>query len=218
MRTNTILKTALFAKSGEEFAQVNLPHTWNALDGQDGGSDYWRGTTRYKIDLPAPTAGKRQYIQFEGANHIATVFCNGKELGTHKGGFSTFRYELTDVMTAEGNVLEVEVSNPDCDVYPQMADFTFYGGLYRNVTFIEVAPSHFDLMKDGTSGVFVTPNVAGKTRFDLFPVCAEGSTVSVTVYDAEGNRVLSGNTAAKEHSILILDVKDAHLWDGINDP
>ena len=64
MRTNTILKNALFAKSGEEFTQVNLPHTWNALDGQDGGSDYWRGTANYKIDLPAPTAGKRQYIQF----------------------------------------------------------------------------------------------------------------------------------------------------------
>ena len=81
MRTQTILKTALFAKSGEDFAQVALPHTWNALDGQDGGSDYWRGHTTYKIALPAPTAGKRQYIQFEAANHVATVSCNGTELG-----------------------------------------------------------------------------------------------------------------------------------------
>ena len=91
---------------------MKLPHTWNALDGQDGGSDYWRGTSVYKLDLPAPTSGKRQYIQFEGANHIARVFCNGKELGTHKGGFSTFRYELTDVMLPAWNKLTVEVSNP----------------------------------------------------------------------------------------------------------
>ena len=218
MRTNTILKNALFAKSGEEFTQVNLPHTWNALDGQDGGSDYWRGTSTYKINLPDPMPGKRQYIQFVGANHIATVFCNGKELGIHKGGFSTFRYELTDVLAESGNILEVEVSNPDCDVYPQMADFTFYGGLYRNVTFIEVAPAHFDLLKDGTSGVFVTPNAVGKTRFDLFPVNADGCTVSVAVYDAEGNNVVSGSSAAKDHTVVTVDVKDPHLWNGIYDP
>jgi len=68
MRTTTLIQNALFAKSGEAFTEVKLPHTWNALAGQDGGSDYWRGTALYKIDLPDPTPGKRQYIQFEGAN------------------------------------------------------------------------------------------------------------------------------------------------------
>ena len=110
--------------------------TWNALDGQDGGSDYWRGHTTYKIALPAPTAGKRQYIQFEAANHVATVSCNGTELGTHKGGFSTFRFELTGAMKAEGNELVVDVTNEECDVYPQQADFTFYGGLYLSLIHI----------------------------------------------------------------------------------
>ena len=218
MRTTTLITNALFAKSGEDFTSVALPHTWNALDGQDGGSDYWRGSAIYKIDLPDPTPGKRQYIQFEGANHIASVSCNGKALGTHKGGFSTFRFELTESMLPAGNELEVEVSNPECDVYPQMADFTFYGGLYRNVTFIEVENAHFDLLKDGTSGVFVTPNPVGKTRFDLFPVNPEGCTVVVTVYDAQGNKVISGCGAAKAHTVLTLDVKEPHLWDGVRDP
>ena len=218
MRTTTVLKEALFAKSGEEFAAVKLPHTWNALDGQDGGSDYWRGAANYKIYLPDPTPGKRQYIQFEGANHIATVSCNGKVLGTHKGGFSTFRFELTDAMLPAGNELTVEVSNPVCDVYPQMADFTFYGGLYRNVTYIEVENAHFDLMKEGTSGVFVTPNPVGKTRVDLFPVSAERCTVSVTVYDAEGNAVITKAADAKDHTVITVDVKEPHLWDGIRDP
>ena len=218
MRTTTLLKKAMFAKSGEAFAEVSLPHTWNNLDSQDGGSDYWRGTANYKIDLPDPTPGKRQYIQFEGSNHIAAVSCNGQELGTHKGGFSTFRFELTGAMKDSGNVLEVTASNPVCDVYPQMADFTFYGGLYRNVTYIEVENAHFDLLKDGTSGVFVTPNPVGKTRLDLFPVAAEGSAVSVTIYDAEGNAVTKKSAAAKEHIVITLDVKEPHLWDGIRDP
>ena len=218
MRTTTLLKKALFAKSGEAFAEVSLPHTWNNLDGQDGGSDYWRGTANYKIDLPDHTPGKRQYIQFEGANHIATVSCNGQELGTHKGGFSTFRFELTGAMKDSGNILEVTVSNPVCDVYPQMADFTFYGGLYRNVTYIEVENAHFDLLKDGTSGVFVTPNPVGKTRLDLFPVAAEGCSVSVTVYDTEGNAVTAKTADAKAHTVITLDVKEPHLWDGIRDP
>ncbi len=218
MRTNMILKNALFAKTGETPVQVNLPHTWNALDGQDGGSDYWRGATSYKIALPEPTPGKRQYIQFEGANHIATVFCNGKELGTHKGGFSTFRFELTEAMMPAGNELVVDVSNPECDVYPQMADFTFYGGLYRNVTFIEVENPHFDLLKDGTSGVFVTPNVAGKTRLDIFPVNAAGCTVTAEIYNAEGEKIVTGKCEARDHSIITVDVKDPHLWDGLKDP
>ncbi len=218
MRTTTLLKKALFAKSGDSFTDVTLPHTWNNLDGQDGGSDYWRGTGNYRIDLPDPIPGKRQYIQFEGANHIASVSCNGKELGIHKGGFSTFRFELTDALKESGNTLEVAVSNPVCDVYPQMADFTFYGGLYRNVTFIEVETAHFDLLKDGTSGVFVTPNPVGKTRVDLFPVSAEGCTLSVVVFDGEGRRLLSRSAAAEAHTVITLDIKDPHLWDGVRDP
>ena len=95
MRTKTLLTSALFAKHGEAFAPVALPHTWNALDGQDGGADYWRGIGTYQIDLPNPTPGYKQYIEIQGANHVATVYCNGRELGTHKGGFSTFRYDLT---------------------------------------------------------------------------------------------------------------------------
>lgn len=186
MRTKSLLTTAMFAKQNEAFTSVALPHTWNALDGQDGGNDYWRGIGTYTIDLPNPTEGKKQYIEFKGANHVATVYCNGREMGTHKGGFSTFRYDLTRAMKAEGNVLTVVVTNGVSDVYPQSADFTFYGGLYRDVTFIEVNKAHFDLLKEGTDAVFVTPHKAGKTRVDLFPVDACGCEVAVTLKDAEG--------------------------------
>ena len=218
MRNVTLMTQARFAKQGEAMAVVALPHTWNALDGQDGGADYWRGIGTYEIDLPAPTKGKKQYIEIQGANHVATVYCNGREMGTHKGGFSTFRYDLTPAMKEEGNVLTVVVTNAVSDVYPQNADFTFYGGLYRDVNFIEVNEAHFDLLLDGTSAIFVTPHNVGKTRVDLFPVNAEGCTLKVTLKDAEGNVVGEAETAAAPHAHVLIDVKNPHLWNGLVDP
>ena len=220
MRNVTLMTQARFAKQGEALANVALPHTWNALDGQDGGADYWRGIGTYEIDLPNPTEGKKQYIEIQGANHVATVYCNGRELGTHKGGFSTFRYDLTPAMKKEGNVLTVVVTNGVSDIYPQNADFTFYGGLYRDVNFIEVNDTHFDLLKHGTSAVFVTPHCSGKTRVDLFPVnaCGCAHTLKVELKDAEGNVVGAGETKAAAHAHLIIDVKDPHKWNGMADP
>ena len=84
MGTKTLLTKAMFAKHGEAYAEVALPHTWNAFDGQDGGNDYWRGVGTYDIELPNPTEGKKQYIEFKGANHVATVYCNGRELHRSK--------------------------------------------------------------------------------------------------------------------------------------
>ena len=218
MRTTTLLTEAQFALLGEDFQSVSLPHTWNALDGQDGGADYHRGIGTYIIDLPDPTKGKKQYIEIQGANHVATVYCNGRELGTHKGGFSTFRYDLTPAMKESGNKLTVNVTNAKSDIYPQNADFTFYGGLYRDVNFIEVDAAHFDLLKDGTSGVFVTARSNGKTRVDLFPVNADGCTVKVAVKDTEGNEVAAGTVDAACHTVIKLDVKEPHLWNGMTDP
>ena len=209
---------ARFAKFGESLQAVALPHTWNNLDGQDGGNDYWRGIGTYEIDLPNPTPGMKQYIELQGANHVATVYCNHRELGTHKGRFSTFRFDLTPAMKAEGNVLTVVVSNAVSDIYPQTADFTFYGGLYRDVNFIEVNAAHFDLLKDGTAGVFVTPHASGNTRLDLFPINAEGAYISVALKDAEGNTVAAGGAAAEEHTNILIDVKEPHLWNGMADP
>ena len=218
MRTLTLMTQARFGKQGQPLEKISLPHTWNALDGQDGGADYWRGIGIYEIDLPNPTQGKKQYIELQGANHVATVYCNGRELGTHKGGFSTFRYDLTKAMKPEGNVLTVVVSNAVSDIYPQNADFTFYGGLYRDVNFVEVNDAHFDLLLDGTQGVFVTPHNVGKTRVDLFPVNADGCTLRVTLKNAEGEVVGTAETDAGEHSHVLIDVKNPHLWNGMADP
>ena len=220
MRNSVRLTEALFAKDGDAFTKVALPHTWNKIDGQDGMADgpYWRGLGCYHLELPNPTEGKKQYIEFQGANHVATVYCNGREMGCHKGGFSTFRFDLTPAMKPADNILTVEVTNAVSDIYPQNADFTFYGGLYRAVNFIEVTPAHFDLLKDGTSGVFVTPRANGMTRVDLFPVGAEGCTVKVALKDAEGNVVAQSAADAAAHTVIKIKVKEPHLWNSMEDP
>ncbi len=218
MRKYTLLTKARFYKTGEAPQEITLPHTWNNLDGQDGGGDYYRGTGTYEISLPNPTPGKLQYIEFQGANHIAKVSCNGVELGTHEGGFSTFRFPLTEVLKPENNTLTVEVFNGKCHVYPQHADFTFFGGLYRDVRFIEVETPHFDLMKTGTDAVFVTAQGTGETRLDIFPVNAENCSVRVQLQTAEGETLFDRTQEALPHTQVVTHLSNPHLWDCVDDP
>ena len=91
---------------------VDLPHTWNAIDGQDGGNDYWRGTCLYEKDFTKPefSADERIYLEFRGVNASAKVELNGHEAGTHDGGYSTFRMDITDLLAQE-NHLKVWADN-----------------------------------------------------------------------------------------------------------
>ena len=122
---------------------VTLPHTWNAVDGQDGGNDYHRGTCWYVRELSAEeTKGERLFLELNGAAMTAEVYLNGEKLCRHEGGYSTFRVELSGKL-GEKNILAISVSNEDnTSVYPQKADFTFYGGLYRAVNLIAVPAEH----------------------------------------------------------------------------
>ena len=135
-----------------DWEAVNVPHCWNAVDGQDGGADYWRGTAYYaksitKAELPV---SDRYFLEIQGANSSADVYLNGKHMAHHDGGYSTWRVDMTDTL-ADENLLVIAVDNAANDrVYPQMADFTFYGGLYRNVNIIAVSESHFELDYYGT--------------------------------------------------------------------
>ncbi|MBQ8321210.1 MAG: glycoside hydrolase family 2 protein, partial [Clostridia bacterium] len=147
--------------SGE---QLSLPHSWNAIDGQDGGNDYYRGIAYYAkvISKSALPAADRYYLEINGANSSADVYLNGKNLAHHDGGYSTWRVDMTDSLEDE-NVIIIAVDNSANEtVYPQMADFTFYGGLYRNVNIVCVNESHFDLEYYGGPGIAVTPTVNGK--------------------------------------------------------
>ena len=200
---------------------VNLPHTWNAIDGQDGGGDYYRGTCCYvkeiqKMDLPE---ADRYYLEIRGANSSADVYWNGKHMAHHDGGYSTWRVDVTDVMDNE-NLLSIAVDNsPNQKVYPQVADFTFYGGLYRDVKLICVSDSHFDLDYYGGPGIKVTPCVSGKDAnvdVEVFLTNAKLSqSVRFSILDADGNVIQQKECKDSSASFQISDV---HLWNGRKDP
>ena len=201
------------AGQGED---ISLPHTWNAVDGQDGGNDYHRGTCWYVRELTAEElAGEAVFLEINGAAMTADIYFNGKHLVHHEGGYSAFRVELTRER-AEKNTLAISVNNTDNDsVYPQKADFTFYGGLYREVRIISVPKEHFELIKDGTPGIKVTPVV------DL-----EKHSASVTVETWQNADQVSVTLNGETRTVLSVDgharaeflIENVHLWDGVNDP
>ncbi len=206
------------ARQGEP---VNLPHTWNATDGQDGGNDYFRGTclyvkTLHKADLPKADC---YYLELQGVNSSADVYANGKKLAHHDGGYSTWRVDLTEAL-AEKTEIVVAVDNaPNDTVYPQMADFTFYGGLYRNVNLIAVNKTHFDLDYYGTPGLMITPTVEGKdasieVKAFTTPL-RDGQKLVYTLYDQEEQEL---QQIESSESKVTFELKDVHLWHGRRDP
>ena len=204
-----------------DWVWVNLPHSWNAIDGQDGGNDFYRGTCYYaksfsKPDLPE---ADRYYLEINGANSSADVFVNGKNLAHHDGGYSTWRVDITDALETE-NLFVIAVDNSANDrVYPQVADFTFYGGLYRDVNIICVSESHFDLDYYGGPGLMVTPVVEGKDAKVTVETWVTGKKdeqiLRYTVTDKLGNEIYK--TETKDTKIEFV-IENAHLWHGKKDP
>ena len=207
----------------ERWNWVNLPHTWNNIDGQDGGNDLYRGTAFYakeleKMDLPK---ADRYFLEIQGANSSAILYVNGKKLANHDGGYSTWRVDITDVLE-DKNLFVFELDNSANDrVYPQNADFTFYGGLYRNVNIIAVNESHFDLEYYGAPGIKVTPEVVGenaKVEVEVFVKnVKENQKLIYTLKDAEGNVVVEQETPASQN-VASLEIENVHLWHGRKDP
>lgn len=207
----------------ERWNWVNIPHTWNNIDGQDGGNDLYRGTAFYakeleKMDLPK---ADRYFLEIQGANSSAILYINGKKLANHDGGYSTWRVDITDALE-DKNLFVFEVDNSQNDrVYPQNADFTFYGGIYRDLNIIAVSESHFDLEYYGTPGIKVTPEVVGKdakVEVEVFVKNAkETQKLVYTLKDAEGNVVAEKETPASE-TVVSFEIENVHLWHGKKDP
>ena len=205
----------------EKWDFVTLPHSWNNIDGQDGGADYYRGTCYYvkeldKMDLPQ---ADQYYLEFKGANSSADVYVNGQKLAHHDGGYSTWRVNMTEALQ-DKNLIVVAVDNSENDrVYPQMADFTFYGGLYRDVNILAVSNSHFDLDYYGAPGIKVTPEIKdadAEVEVEVYLTNAEaGQEVLYTIKDKEGNVVAETKSADTK---VVLNIPEVHLWNGRKDP
>ena len=200
---------------------VNLPHSWNATDGQDGGNDYFRGSCLYvkslsKSDLPDCA---KHFVEINGANSSADFYFNGKKLAHHDGGYSTWRVDITEEIQEE-NIISIVVDNaPNDRVYPQMADFTFYGGLYRNVNLISVPQTHFDLEYYGAPGIAVTPIIDGENanvKVDLYVKGATGEEKYIyTLCDMQGNVIEEKESCEASAEFVINGV---HKWQGRKDP
>ena len=216
MRTIRIINEDwLFVKEGKE-TLVTLPHTWNGTDGQDGGNDYYRGTCTYEkvladTDFPA---GDEVWLQLDGANSSASVFFNGTQLAVHHGGYSAFRVRLGEIR--KENLIHIEVDNaPNDFVYPQQADFTFYGGIYRDVKLIGVSAQHFALDHNGSPGFRAVPKECG-ADYEVYLQAFCSGMVRFEIFD--GSTSVGSVIAEGENPCGTILIRNAHLWDGTRDP
>ncbi len=221
-----INKDWLFVKgcadiSVREGEHVDLPHSWNSTDGQDGGNDYFRGSCLYvrsikKSELPE---ADRHYLEIRGANSSADVYVGGEKLAHHDGGYSTWRVDITDSLSDESEIAIVVDNAPNDTVYPQMADFTFYGGIYRDVNIVSVSDSHFDLEYYGAPGIAVTPEINGSDANVTVEVYVknikEGQKIVYTIYDKDENEL---DKAESTETKISFEIKNVHLWNGVRDP
>lgn len=207
----------LFTGRDGILVKAEIPHTWNNVDGQDGGNDYYRGTCHYTkhFDRPDFAEGERVYLQFHGVNASASVTLNGAHVISHDGGYSTFRADITELLRAENELLVAADNSVNDRVYPQKADFTFYGGIYRDVELLIVSQEHFELDYYGGQGLKITPTVdgeAGKVRVETWHR-GEACTVEILLLDVEGKEAASGTGED-----VTLTIPKVHLWDGVADP
>ncbi|MBE5816805.1 MAG: DUF4982 domain-containing protein [Clostridiales bacterium] len=204
-----------------EGERVSLPHSWNAVDGQDGGNDYFRGSCLYvkalnKEELPK---ADMYYLEIRGANSSADVYVNGNKLAHHDGGYSTWRVNITKELNESAEIAILVDNSANDTVYPQMADFTFYGGIYRDVNLICVNESHFDLDYYGAPGIKITPVVNGadaSVEVEAYVTnLKDGQKIVYTARDKDGNEVYKAQTADTKISF---EIKDVNLWHGRKNP
>ena len=214
---------------------VCIPHTWNAADGAEG-FDFFKGACWYRKEflLTPEVENKRVFIEFQGSNSITDVYLNGKHMGQHRGGYSTFRFDVTDAAIFGGmNLLSVKVDNTVVDdVYPLMADFTFYGGIYRDVSIIITNSVHFDLLDFGSQGVYIIQDDVNDEKAELrVKSKLKNDTeedkkvrILIDILDAKGNKAAYGIKeivlpAGKSSEVEVpVIIEYPILWNGLENP
>lgn len=205
----------LFQMPGEEPVKLNLPHTWNGVDGQDGGDNYKRCKCTYTKIFKKPDfkVGERVKLEFKGVNSEGEVLLNGKLLTVHAGGYSTFIVDITDHLL-DDNTLVVNVDNSKTEeVYPQTADFTFYGGIYRDVNLLILPKNHFEFLKDSSPALKVTTKVDGNDGIINVVAEVSGNLAPIILVLNKENEVVAKGTINED-----IKISNVHLWNGVKDP
>lgn len=237
------IETAGFDDSAWE--NISLPHTWNTIDGADGrtginegGEHYYRGLGGYRkaYIFPEEVSGKRIFMEFKGANTVTDLYVNEKFVGRHEGGYSAFRFDITELVKFDKeNFFAVKVNNAPTEYIAPITDqgdFTKMGGIYRDVNLIAVEPVHINLTDYGSSGVYITPQNIAEKHSDidiLIKLANEGTeqkaaTANVEILDMDGNivAVKSMDTVvaakSKAAATLSIPIENPIFWDGIHNP
>jgi beta-galactosidase len=218
------------------WTSINLPHTWNNLDGEDGGGNYYRGIGWYRkhFTINSAYSGRRFFLKFEGANQVADVYLNGTLIGTHKGGYGAFCFDVNaTALVGADNVLAVRVNNANnSDIPPLSADFTFFGGIYRDVRLLvtdNLAVTPLDYASPGVycktpavTASSATVRIVSKVRNNN--TSSKTATVTTAIADASGTVVAtltSSQTIAASSSydfVQSTTISNPHLWNGLTDP
>jgi len=213
----------------QSFEHVTIPHTWNGIDGQSGGNNYHRGLCWYQKSLNLEKVDGDVYIEFEAVNSVAHVYLNETYLGKHEGGYSAFKFNITEVMTEGENVLTVGADNRHIEeIYPLFADFTFYGGIYRDVNVIYKNALHFNQMDFASTGVYVSQekiteqNAELSVRALIVNNHKEEAQLKITMFDSNQTEVYTGieTVATENQSELIhgFNIENPILWHGKENP
>ena len=218
--------------------QVTLPHTWNAIDWVDKKEFYFgEGFYRKCFSLESFFCeNKRVFVEFGAANTVAEVYVNDKFAGKHEGGYSAFRFDITDLVRTKGeNNISVKVNNSPTDYIIPIADqgdFTKMGGLYREAQLIITEEVHIDLLDYGSSGIYITPQNISEKHAEaniLVKLANAGKTeravtVTADIYDSQKNFVTSCSKKvvlkSKSRTELLLAVffVNPKLWGGRQNP
>lgn len=160
-----------FRKSiDESWESVNLPHTFNIDAYQQRNYYQGKGFYRRTLVLPEIVAERRYYMKIDAASKAANIRVNGKEVGSHVGGYTVCIVDITEYIRKE-NLIEITVDNGRKDITPISADFTFWGGIYRDVWLISTPKQHFNMSNMGSDGIFISTPVVNEKRGVLKVKC-----------------------------------------------
>ncbi|WP_430812386.1 MULTISPECIES: beta-glucuronidase LacZ4 [unclassified Carboxylicivirga] len=215
------------------YEKVNLPHTWNTGDALGGNADYYRGLGNYErnLEIPAAWKNKRLFLKFYGVNTIANVFINGQHVGEHRGGYTSFTFEITNlVRPGEHNTLQVRVNNaPQLDIMPLLGDFNMYGGIYRDVELLIENPNCISPLHYGSEGIYLKPKQvneqSAQVEANVHLNGQAGETLKTEITVRNGEKVIlkteTHNTLdAQGQAVATIpfSIHNPRLWNGQADP